>query len=219
MPDTLTTAFQLFVIGFTFNISGPCFLSCTPLLATYIAGAQRKFLQSLLDVFIFSTGRLIAYIMLGFLVSAFIGFFRQFIHIEQRMLFNSIAGIISVFLGCLVVLSRNKSSWSCRFLDGFFGRSNIFVLGFVMGVIPCFPLTVLLFEIGIMSKNVFMGMFYAFFFGLGTFVSTMLMLGSFSGVLAGFLNKILKSEKAKLVLRVICAILLIAFGVKLLFRQ
>jgi threonine/homoserine/homoserine lactone efflux protein len=45
------------------------------------------------------------------------------------------------------------------------------------------------------------------------------MLGSFSGVLAGFLNKILKSEKAKLVLRVICAILLIAFGVKLLFRQ
>jgi len=218
MPDTLITAFQLFVIGFTFNISGPCFLSCTPLLATYIAGAQRKFWRSLLDIFIFSTGRLLAYILLGFLVVAFIGFFRQFIHAETRVLFNSIAGIISVFLGCLIVLSRNKSSWSCKFLDGFFGRSNIFLLGFVMGVIPCFPLTILLFEIGIMSKNVLMGMFYAFFFGLGTFVSTMLILGSFSGIFSGFLNKILKSEKSKLVLRVVCAILLIALGVKLLFR-
>jgi len=218
MFDTLATAFQLFVIGFTLNISCPCLLTCTPFLATYIAGTQKSFFRSFLDIFIFSIGRLIAYIFLGFLVVAFIGFFRQFIHAETKVLFNSIAGIISVFLGCIIVLSRNKNSWSCKFLDGFFGRGNIFVLGFVMGVIPCFPLTILLFEIGIMSKNIFMGMFYAFFFGLGTFASTILLVGSFSGFASGLLNRITKSEKSKLILRVICAILLIALGIKLLFR-
>lgn len=218
MQDTLTTALQLFVIGFTMNISGPCLLSCTPIIATYIAGTQKSFLRSFLDVFIFSTGRLIAYIFLGFLVVSFIGFFRQFIHTETKILFNSIAGIISVFLGCIIVLSRNQKSWSCKFLDGFFGRGNIFVFGFVMGVIPCFPLTILLFEIGIMSKNAFMGMLYAFFFGLGTFASTMLLVGSFSGLVSGVLNRMVRSQKSKLVLRVICSILLIALGVKLLFR-
>ncbi|MDD4183700.1 MAG: sulfite exporter TauE/SafE family protein [Candidatus Omnitrophica bacterium] len=218
MFDTLTTAFQLFLIGFTLNISGPCLLTCTPVLATYIAGTQKSFFRSFLDVFIFSMGRLIAYVFLGFLVVAFIGFFRQFIHAETKILFNSIAGIISVFLGCIIVLSRNKNSWSCKFLDGLFGRGNIFVLGFVMGVIPCFPLTILLFEIGIMSKNAFLGMFYAFFFGLGTFASTMLLVGSFSGLVSGLLNRIIKSEKSKLILRVICSILLIALGIKLLFR-
>lgn len=218
MFDALTTAFQLFVIGFTFNISGPCLLSCTPLLAAYIAGTQKSFFRSFLDIFIFSLGRLIAYVFLGFLVAAFVGFFRQFIHAETKVLFSTIAGIISVFLGCIIVLSRNKNSWSCKFLNGFFGRSNIFVLGFVMGVIPCFPLTILLFEVGIMSKNAFMGMFYAFFFGLGTFLSTIIILGGFSGLLSGFLNKIVKSEKSKLILRVICSVLLIALGIKLLFR-
>ncbi|MDD4954823.1 MAG: sulfite exporter TauE/SafE family protein [Candidatus Omnitrophica bacterium] len=218
IQDTLITALQLFAIGFTMNISGPCLLSCTPILATYIAGTQKKFLRAFLDVFIFSTGRLIAYMFLGFLVVAFMGFFKQFMHTETRLLFNSIAGIISVFLGCIIVLSRNKKSWSCKFLDGVFGRGNIFVLGFIMGVIPCFPLTILLFEIGIMSKNSFVGMFYAFFFGLGTFASTMLLLGGFSGLVSGVLSKIIKSEKSRLVLRVICAILLIALGIKLLFR-
>lgn len=218
MLDTLTTAFELFAIGFTMNIAGPCLLSCTPMLAAYVAGAQKSFFRSFLDIFIFSTGRLIAYVFLGFLVVAFVGFFRQFIHAETKILFNSIAGIISVFLGCIIVLSRNQKTWSCKFLDGAFGRGNIFVLGFVMGVIPCFPLTVLMFEIGIMSKNAFIGMFYAFFFGLGTFLSTMLLLSGFSGIVSGVLSKIIKSERAKLVVRIICSVLLIALGVRLLFR-
>jgi sulfite exporter TauE/SafE len=179
---------------------------------------QKGFFRSLLDIFLFSIGRLIAYMLLGFLVVAFVNFFKQFIYSEMKLFFSSIAGIISVFLGCVVLLSRNKHSWSCRFINGFFGKSNIFLLGFIMGIIPCFPLTVLLFEIGIMSRGSLAGMFYAFFFGLGTLVSTMLILGSFSGIFSGFLKKIAKSEKFKLVLRVICAILLIALGIKLLFR-
>jgi sulfite exporter TauE/SafE len=195
MLDTLSTAIQLFAIGFAFNISGPCLASCTPLLAAYIAGTQKSFFRSFVDIFIFSLGRLIAYVFLGLLVVAFMGFFRQFIHADTKILFNSIAGIISVFLGCIIVLSRNKNSWSCRFLNGFFGRGNIFVLGFVMGVIPCFPLTILLFEIGIMSRNVFMGMLYAFFFGLGTFLSTILILGAFSGIISGLLGKIINPRE------------------------
>lgn len=216
MQNTLITAAQLFVIGFTFNLSGVCFLSCTPLMATYIAGAQKSFSRSLVDIFVFSMGRLLSYILLGYLVVAFIGFFTQFIHSEIRMLFSSIAGLISMLLGCVILLSKNKHSWSCRFINGFFGRTNVFALGFIMGAIPCFPLTILLFEIGIMAKNPFMGMFYAFFFGLGTFLSTMLLLGGFSGILAGILNKILKSDKAKVTLKIICALVLVILGLRLL---
>jgi len=92
------------------------------------------------------------------------------------------------------------------------------MLGFIIGVFPCAPLLALLLEITLISKTALDGMFYALFFGLGTFISGFIVIGGLSGILTWLPTKILKSKRSNLIFRIICALLLIWLGLDLIFR-
>ena len=62
---TLVTYLQIFGIGFSFGLAGPCFLTCTPVLITYIVGSKMGPTEVFKDIFTFLSGRLLAYILLG----------------------------------------------------------------------------------------------------------------------------------------------------------
>ena len=62
----LITLLQIFGIGLTFGVVGPCFLLCSPVLVTYAAGSGRRWNEVLGDVSIFLLGRLSVYILLGY---------------------------------------------------------------------------------------------------------------------------------------------------------
>ena len=219
MFDTPVTYFQLFGIGFGFGLSGPCLLVCAPVLITYVAGKQTAWKQALSDIFVFLTGRFLAYLALGYLAGLSGLILRQFCNLGIVPFIKALGGAVIIFLGIYVWLGREPLSWlhKCK-ANTIFSFSSLFVLGFIMGIFPCAPLLALLLEITLISKTALEGMFYALFFGLGTFISGFIVIGGLSGILIWLPMKMLKSKRSNLVFRIICALLLIWLGLELIFR-
>lgn len=218
MTNTLITHLQVFLIGFSFGIAGPCFLVCTPIIVTYVAGNKKRFIEALGDIFVFLTGRLAAYLILGCLAGASAALLKGFIGSQGASFFRPIGGAVSVLFGVMMLVKRRMSS--CRCPSGSFNKAysfgGLFILGFMLGITPCGPLVALLSEITLISRNVLDGMSYALSFGLGTFLSGLIVVGCFTGIIAQVPERILRSERANFIFRAVCAVLLMLFGVSLI---
>jgi threonine/homoserine/homoserine lactone efflux protein len=70
-----------------------------------------------------------------------------------------------------------------------------------------------------MSKSVFDGASYAFFFGLGTLLSGVLVVGALAGIIGGIVKKLVKSKAATTAFRIACAGFLILLGIWLIFTS
>ena len=217
--NTPVTCLQLFWIGFSFNIVGPCVLVCGPILLTYVAGNKKSLRASILDVSIFSLGRLSAYIVLGYLAGLSGEFLRRLIGSSSfGIFFKPLAGMISIILGFVILFNRNGfGKHECpESRAGKYGTAGLFLLGLAQGAVPCAPLTALLFEIALMSKSALHGAEYALSFGLGTFLSGILIFGIISGAMSVFAKNIIRSKEANIVFKLLAAILLISLGVSLI---
>ncbi|TAM37870.1 hypothetical protein EPN54_04850 [bacterium] len=218
MPNT-ATLLQLFGIGFSFGLAGPCLLVCTPVLISYITGKQLKFRQALVDISIFLSGRLLAYLLLGYLAGLSGLVLRQFANSGLVSLFKLAGGIIIILLGIYVWLGREPLSRLCKCKAGaIFNSGSLFILGFIVGVFPCAPLLALLLEITLISRSAMNGMLYAFFFGLGTFISGLIAVAALSGISTWLAPRFFKSKTAGLIFKLSCALLLILLGLNLIFK-
>lgn len=217
MTDSLITHLQIFGIGFSFAIAGPCLLVCTPILITYIAGRQGKWPEALADIAIFLFGRLFAYVALG-AIAGLSGFFlRRLVASGLALYFNLASGVISVLLGVFVLI--NKEAPSCaskKSHSKIYDFGSILALGFVIGISPCAPLTALLFEIALISKSALEGASYAFSFALGTFIAGLIVIAGLAGILKGFARNMIHSKMAGNIFKISCAILLILLGLSLI---
>ena len=213
MFDTSVTYFQLFGIGFGFGLSGPCILVCAPALIAYVAGRQATKRQALSDILIFLSGRLLAYLVLGFLAGLSGVVLRRFLSLSLIPWIKALGGLIIILLGIDVWLGREPFAWlhKCR-ANPIFGFSCFFGLGFIRGIFPCAPLLAFLFEVALISQTAMNGLSYVLFFGLGTFISGFIVIGGLSGIFTWLPAKILKSKKSNLIFRTICALLLIWLG-------
>lgn len=219
MFNAALTNLQLFGIGFGFGLAGPCLLVCAPALITYVVGRQRPWKQALRDIFVFLSGRFLAYLVLGYLAGLSGIILRRFCSLDLFALVKALGGVIIILLGIYVWWGREPFFWwrNCN-TNRIFSFSSLFILGFIIGVFPCAPLLALLLEITLISKTALQGMFYALFFGLGTFISGFIVIGGLSGILIWLPMKMLKSKRSNLVFRIICALLLIWLGLELIFR-
>lgn len=200
MSDVLITNMQLFAIGLTFALGGPCLLVCAPVLLAYITGTKRRWGDALRDIAIFMSGRLIAYIILGAVAGVSGGLLRQFTGSSFPALFKIAAGVISIMLGIMIFFKKREMPQSCA------------ILGFSIAITPCAPLLALLFEITLISKNALDGALYTLSFGMGTFIAGFIVIGSISGLLTSLPAKFIKSEYGNLILKRISAGLLILLG-------
>lgn len=211
------TFLQLFGIGFSFGLAGPCLLVCTPVLIAYIAGKQVKFKQALVDISIFLTGRLLAYLLLGYLAGLSGLLLRQFSNSSLVVYLKVSGGIIIILLGIYVWLGKEPSSLACKFkANAIFNSTGLFVLGFSIGLFPCAPLLALLFEITLVSGSAWGGLLYALAFGLGTLISGFIVMAALSGIFTRLPPGIFKSRAGNLIFRTICALLLILLGSRLI---
>jgi sulfite exporter TauE/SafE len=218
--NTAITFLQIFGIGFSFGIIGPCFLVCTPVLITYVVASKKEFILRLKDIVVFFFGRLLAYVSLGFLAGLSALVLRQFASSKLVLFFRPLSGIISILLGLFILMHKDDLSFACKSAQNkVYNFGSLFLLGFIVGITPCAPLVALLFEITLISKTPFTGMFYALFFGLGAFLSGLLVVGTFTGILTGVTARLLRSEKSRLIFRIICALLLILLGAGLLLGR
>lgn len=215
----MVTYLELFSIGFSFGLVGPCLLVCAPVLITYVAGRQTTWKHALNNIFFFLSGRFFAYLVLGYLAGLSGVILRQFCDLRLIPFVKALGGVIIIILG--VYVWQGNESFCCLGkgkADKIISFSSLFILGFLIGVFPCAPLLALLFEIALISKTALDGMLYALFFGLGTFISSFIVIGGLSGIFTWLPAKVLKSKKSNLIFRIICALLLIWLGLNLIFQ-
>jgi len=217
MLNDLITHLQIFGIGFTFAIAGPCLLVCTPILLTYIAGRQDKWQRAIADIAIFLLGRSFAYVALGAIAGGSGFYLRQFVKSNLTPYFDLASGAISVLLGIFVLIYKDKPVCAEKGSHTkVYGFGSILCLGFLIGIHPCPPLVALLFEIALISNSALDGALYALSFGLGTFLAGLIVIGTLAGILKGFTRKMIHSKRAGLIFRIFCSILLFLFGLGLI---
>ncbi len=220
MSNTLLTCLQLFGIGASFNFAGPCFVICTPVIVGYIVGKGEVGKKAALDVLIFLSGRLLAYLALGF-IAGISGILLKKITNTQILPYLRVAGgTVIILLGFFIWAARRSDSGVCRYIKNkVVNFGNLFVLGFAIGIFPCAPLLALLFEISLISETALAGAGYALSFGLGTFVAGFFVISGLTGILAWLPEKIFKSKISSTIFRAIYSLLFIALGVNLIINH
>ncbi len=216
----LIALLQVFAIGFSLGFTGPCLFYCLPVILAFTQGAGKGFKKSLTDILIFFCGRLFAYVVLGILAGISGILLRKFIDSSFKLYLNPLAGLISIALGIFILLNKEAGQEKCeRKLSQASTFGSLFLFGFIIGISPCAPLLALLFEIALISKSAFGGALYGLAFGLGTFVSGVIIAGGFIKIFSRLPENFLKSNRRKFMLKSICALILIIFGLWFILAQ
>jgi sulfite exporter TauE/SafE len=210
----LISALQVFSIGFILGVSGPCLLYCLPITLALSAGLKENYKKIILGIITFLSGRLLAYAVLGFLAGASGVILRQFTDSNLSFYLKPAAGIISIAFGIYILFYRREKEGACPgTARKILHNGGFFVFGFAVGISPCPPLMGLLLEITLISKTFLQGAIYGLMFGLGTFLSGFIIAAGLSGVLSLFPKKIFPPIAANRIFRIICAAVLILFGI------
>jgi sulfite exporter TauE/SafE len=213
----IKTASALFLSGLLLG-SGPCLASCAPLLVSYLAASDKNIRSSLFAYFLFSAGRIIAYLLLGFLVFRLGQFILENLSGSWSAYILIGSGSFIAGLGLLLIFAQSGKIRFCSYLQDFFlkkDKKTLVSLGLSAGILPCLPLFSVLYYIGLVAKSWPLSLFYALAFGLGTFFSPLLLFAllgaSFSGILKG-------RPRINRILRFSCGLILIALGAQLILR-
>lgn len=216
----MITYLQLFGIGFAFSLSGPCLLFCSPAVILFLAAGKASRKRTFGELIIFLSGRLLAYLLLGILAGGCGSLLKAFISSALLRSFNLIAALVVIMLGvCVFFLDQRRLCLSPFKKIPACGRYGLFLLGFFIGISPCLPLITLLFEITIISRGALSGALYALSFGLGTFISSFLVMAGLAGLCTWLPARLLKSESSIFAFRAACAILIICFGIWLILKK
>jgi sulfite exporter TauE/SafE len=204
----IDTILYLTLQGFFFGF-GPCLLTCAPIVLPY-AGIKRTWKEGFFAVLSFSLGRLAVYMILGGLFGYFGAFILKFYYASGFYYhIQAILSVVLISIGAAVLLGKEINFRFCAA-----GEGNMAVLGVLVGMSPCIPLIGVLLEIALLSDNFLAGFVYSFFFGIGTVISPLLLLGAVIPLVGGRIN-----PKMFKIFTYLCGTMLILAGVYLIFRR
>jgi cytochrome c-type biogenesis protein len=166
-----------------------CTSSCLPYVASYIAGIGAGFRKGVAVTVIFNSGRITAYALIG----AAIGIFKVFVSdrfLASFQIYSSFAfALVTIAIGTIILLRIKANDKGCNVKNnqnvGLIkpGRRfdfGAFSLGFSRGLILCPPLFALL-AYAVTFATPVDSFLLAVFFGLGTALSPMIVLGGATG--------------------------------------
>jgi len=208
-----TIMWGLFVSGLIFS-AGPCLASCGPLLVSYIAGTQKGISQALGFYALFSLARISVYLVLSLAVFFIGGAALETLNSPWAA---SAGGIFILLVGAAMAFDRTSRLKLPMFLEKVFLRSDLknpVVFGLVFGLLPCLPLVAILTYVGLVAKTWQQALVYTFSFGLGTFLSLLLLVSA----AGSFISNMLKREKQRRLLRIISGTILAALGLHIVWR-
>ena len=214
-----TECLKMIITGFSAG-AGPCLLSCAPVLLPLLATADNEKAQGIKATLLFVTGRIIAYLVLGFMAGWSIRWLELFHNSGpvSAVVKNCAAGFI-IMLGLLIIIGRGISYPCCnRFIKYFIDKNHksMFILGILLGFAPCFPLIGILTYIAVKATSPWQGLLYAGCFGLGNMI-IVLILGGFSAtLLARFRQGVGRGQS---LLTKASGIFLILWGILLIFNN
>ncbi len=197
--------------------SGPCLLTCVPIVLPYIAATQKGWKEGLIAVLVFSSSKVLMYSLLGGLFGYIGSYLIQISPAVSRYLW--IAGaLLLIAIGLGLLFGKRHQNPMCKAMHVHASsRSlmNLFILGIVVGLSPCLPLTTALIQIALTSGGLFDGFLYGLAFGIGTAVSPLLIIGAVSGAVT---SRIADNDRYFTTLNRLSGAILIAVGTFILFR-
>lgn len=197
-----------FVMGW-----GPCLTHSAPLLLPYIGATKGHWKDGLKVGLAFSGGRLLALAFLGGIATVAFSHINQFFPPHRSGWLYGVVALFMIAMGILIVTGKGLGIRAGKgILDK--GTESMFVFGLLMGVAPCVPYVAILTYIACVAENaVLKGVWYAVSFALGTAIAP-IVLGTLSGIIPA---KLLRSGKLLKAFQVICGLVLIVFGTRLLY--
>lgn len=207
---------SFFILGLTFG-SGPCLASCGPIILSYIAGTRKNVAKGLGVYILFSLGRIFVYIALSLLVF----FFGKFI--MEKLLFGFskyvliIGGTFIFLVGLLLALGKKLELKFCNLLQKnilVHDKKSIIMLGLIIGILPCAPLLAIFSSIVLTSKSWFDSLLYSLSFGIGTFVSPLIFLVIFVGLIPSSLI----DKSYNRIFNLVCGLIIMFLGSRLIMR-
>jgi sulfite exporter TauE/SafE len=201
-----------FVMGW-----GPCLAYTAPLLLPYIGGTKIDWRSSFLVSVMFSLGRLFALTILGGLATVAFAYINRFFPPQRSGYLYLFIAFFMVIFGTFIIFGKGfKVQGQKKEKIALLGRENkgIFILGFLMGISPCFPLIAALTYIACVAENLFfLGIFYSLAFGIGTAIAPII-LGSLVGMLPEY---VFRSNKLRRIFQLSCGFVLGLFGIQLAY--
>jgi sulfite exporter TauE/SafE len=211
------TAPSIFLLGLLFG-SGPCLVSCGPLLVSYVAGTRKSLRQGALSYLLFSLAKVSAYLVLSlavfligrFAVDRLLGNFSQYIFI--------LGGVFIVVLGLLVAIGSRLEfkPWQklhSKFIEN--DNKSMMVLGLITGLSPCAPLLAILSYLGLISKTWPLALLYGLLFGVGTLLSPLLIVTMCAGLIPRlFLDR---NNRYLRIFNFVCGAIVVILGLRLFF--
>jgi len=208
----------LFLSGIFFG-SGPCIASCGPILISYTAATKKNPLKGLMVYTLFSISRISVYIALSLSIF-FLGKFTmdKLLGVLSRYVLI-IGGAFIILIGLLIILGRRWDFGACAFLNKKIlehDKKSIAMLGIIIGLLPCGPLLAILSYIGLVSNSWASSIFYSLSFGIGTFLSPLLLLT----LAAGFIARLFKNKEIlfQRIISIVCGLIIIFLGGQLIYR-
>jgi len=207
---------NLFLAGLLFG-SGPCLASCGPILISYIAATKKNIFKGLLTYILFSLARISVYLLLALLIFFLGKFTLERLSGDYSKYIFIIGGSFIVLVGLLTALGKSLEIKPLKFLHKNIlehDKKSILIIGLVIGLIPCAPLLGIIAYVGLVSKSWAQSLIYGFSFGLGTFMSPLILLA----ILAGIIPQWLQDKQYYYIFRFICGIIIIFLGLELIIK-
>ncbi|BAO66317.1 sulfite exporter TauE/SafE family protein [Candidatus Karelsulcia muelleri] len=151
-----------FILGLISSIH--CFSMCGPITFFFSLERENK-IKMLIKNLLYQIGRIISYILLGF-IFGIIGYEFALAGFQKKL---------SLFLGGNLICSFFfKKKYNIYFflkkiisLIFFFKKKSFFIIGILNGLLPC-SIVYIAISIAISIGNIFWGVMFMFYFGLGT---------------------------------------------------
>jgi hypothetical protein len=209
----INICFSLFITGIIMG-SGPCLLSCGPILLSYIAGTKSSALQGLKCWAVFSLSRLLSTIFLSFL-AGLVGtaLFRRFYWEVSGYIIWGITGLFIMFLGFMVFMGFHAKLRVCDILGNAAAqrdKNSVMALGILVGLLPCVPLVGVLSYIAMISTRYYHGIFMGAAFGFGVIISPLIFASMIAGAIPGL--KIFQNSNRVIIFQKVCGIILMILG-------
>lgn len=186
ITDALNAYIASLLFGLFYGL-GFCASSCLPYLTGYIAGIGAGFRRGIFVTATYNVGRIAAYTLIGWLAYAFKLFLNEATVQSYQKYASLTFGLLTTLVGITILLGKNKSACPYGKIEknpsahGIAGRMDVraFAMGFARGMIVCPPLlAILMYSLSTSTVNPTLS---AFFFGAGTALSPLFLVGGVSG--------------------------------------
>jgi sulfite exporter TauE/SafE len=192
--------------------------SCGPLVISYVAGTEKNIGKGLAAYAIFSLSRISTYLILA-LAIFFLGHFAVERFAGEYSRYISIAGgLFIIFVGMIMVLGRHFDFGLLKKAQKItLGQDtkSVILFGLIIGFLPCAPLIAILSFVGLVSKNWLTALLYGFSFGLGTFISPLILLVVITGLIPGLFSR--NDGLYRRLFNIACGLVIIFLGVRLIY--